>query len=169
MPIMNLRRAIAFPIIAALLAVGGMACIFGGGGDDADALEERLQSLEQKNDDNSFDVGVLKGKIEALEGSNLELMAQVAQLQQDKDAQAALIQGLQGQAGAGVDYATLSDADALAMLIDCQVKAENPGADAGMLAVASGFAEAAFKRQLGDSMTYNDIRGMLPIACGAGQ
>ena len=181
MPIMNLRRAIAFPLLAALLAVGGMACIFGGGGNDEAAAEitERLQALEDQDRDNLIAMEVLKADVERVKEANLELTAQVAQLEQDKNAQAALIQGLQGQtaaggssAGAGVDYAALSDPDALAMLIDCQVKAEYPGVPDAMLTIPTGMAQSAFQAQLENDpplITYNDIRGMLPLACGAGQ
>ena len=176
MPIMNWRRAIAFPLLAALLAVGGMACIFGGGGNDEAAAEitERLQALEDQDRDNLIAMEVLKADVERVKETNLALTAQVAQLEQDKDAQAALIQGLQGQAsaGAGVDYAALSDPDALAMLIDCQVQAANPGAPDAMIAMATGMAQSTFQAQLESDpplITYNDIRGMLPLACGAGQ
>ena len=169
MPIMNLRRAIAFPLLAALLAVGGMACIFGGGGGDADAVAERLDAVDERSKRNSAELGLLEQEVDRLTKTNDDLTEQVAQLQQDKNAQAALIQGLQGQtnAGAGIDYATLSDADALAMLIDCQVQAANPGAPDAMIAMATGMAQSTFQAQLNsDTISYDDIRGMLPLACG---
>lgn len=182
MPTMNLRRAITFPLLAALLAVGGMACIFGGGGGNEEAvadLTERLETVETQNTKNVVDLEVLKADVERVKETNLELTAKVEQLQQDKDAQAALIEGLQAQAAAGagsgimgamtgaaMDYASMDDASALAKLIDCQVKAENPGADGTMLAMAAGFAEAALKPQLDSGvMTYDGIRAMLPTAC----
>lgn len=185
MPTMNLRRAIAFPLLAALLAVGGMACIFGGGGGNEEAvadLTERLETVETQNTKNVVELEVLKADVERVKETNLELTAKVEQLQQDKDAQAAMITGMQGQlaagagagsmagmAGAGMDYAALDDAAALAKLIDCQVKAANPGAPDAMIAMATGMAQSTFQAQLENNLvSYDDIRGMLPIAC-AGQ
>ena len=173
MPIMNWRRAIVFPLIAALLAVGGMACIFGGGG-DADAAAERLDAIDERSKRNSAELGLLEQEVERLTKTNEDLTEWVVQLQQDKDAQAALIEGLQAQvvagaaggAAAGADQAAMDDAAALDRFIECTVNSANPGANAFALTAASTAARAALSSQLqSGSMTYDAIRAMIPNVC----
>lgn len=166
MPIMNWRRAIAFPLIAALLAVGGMACIFGGGGNDEAAAEvaERLQALEDQDRDNLIAMEVLKADVERVKEANLELTAQVAQLEQDKNAQAALIQGLQGQVAAGGSTGTapaaMTDAAVLKRHAEC-ISQQTRG-----LIPAEGIEQEMLELIADGGTSYDLLRAGLDEVCG---
>ena len=164
MPTMNLRRAIAFPILAALLAVGGMACIFGGGGNDEEViadLTERLEKIEAQNTSDLVRLGLLEDDVAKLKEDNLALATQV-------DQQALIIEGMQAQAAAA-EQTAMEDEAALKRFIECTTKSENPGAPSAVIAMASGIAETALKSEIASgSMTYAGIRAMLPAVC-AGQ
>ena len=179
MRIPNLRHITAFSLVAALLAVGGMACMFSGTDDEAAAaIAERLDTIDERSKDNFIQMQLLTDDVTRLKESNLELTARVDQLQQDKEAQATLIEGLKGQVAAGgvggavaaiTDPAAMDDATALQRFIECTVKTANPGADAATIAMAAGFAETAFMSQIQIGATsYDEIRQQIPIVC-AGQ
>lgn len=172
----NLRHITAFSLVAVLLAVGGMACIFSGSDDDAAAAEiaERLDAVDERSTDNLIKMELLTADVTRLKESNLELTARVDQLQQDKEAQAALIEGLQAQVATGAaaavtDPTAMDDSAALQRFIECTVNTANPGANAIVIAAATAAAEAALTTQLqSGSMTYDGVRAMLPSVC-AGQ
>ena len=173
MRIPNLRRITAFSLIAALLAVGGMACIFAGNDDATTEIIDRLDAVEKQSTDNLIDLELLNADVTRLKENNLELTARVDQLQQDKDAQATLITTLQAQVAAGgtaaANPAAMDDATALKRFIECTVKTANPDANAAVIALASGAAQTSLTAQIqGGSMTYDTIRAMIPSVC-AGQ
>ena len=174
MRIPNLRRITAFSLIAALLAVGGMACIFAGNDDATTEIIDRLDAVEAQSRDSLINLELLTADVTRLKENNLELTARVDQLQQDKDAQATLITTLQAQVAAGgtaaaANPAAMDDATALNRFIECTVKTANPGANAAVIALASGAAQTSLTAQIqGGSMTYDTIRAMIPSVC-AGQ
>lgn len=179
MRIPNLRHITAFSLVAALLAVGGMACVFSGNDDEAAAaIAERLDAVDERSKENFIQMQLLTDDVTRLKESNLELTERVEQLQTEKEAQAALIQGLQTQVATGAagglaaavtDPAALDDASALQRFIECTVRTANPGADAATIAMAAGFAETAFMSQIQIGATsYDEIRQQIPIVC-AGQ
>ena len=180
MRIPNLRHITAFSLVAALLAVGGMACLFSSGDDDAAAAEiaKRLDEVDERSRDNFIKMELLTADVTRLKESNLELTARVDELQTEKEAQAVVIEGLKGQVAAGgvggavaaiTDPAAMDDASALQRFIECTVKTANPGADAATIAMAAGFAETAFMSQIQIGATsYDEIRQQIPIVC-AGQ
>lgn len=174
MRIPNLRRITAFSLIAALLAVGGMACIFAGDDDATAKIIDRLDAVEQQSRDSFIDLELLTDEVARLKESNQELTTQVAQLQQDKDAQATSIATLQAQVAvsgtaAAANPAVMDDATALKRFIECTVKTANPDANALAMAAATAAAEAALTTQIqSGSMTYDGIRTLIPSVC-AGQ
>ena len=180
MRIPNLRHITAFSLVAALLAVGGMACLFSGADDEAAAAEitKRLDEVDERSTDNLIKMELLTADVTRLKESNLELTGRVDQLQQEKEAQAALIEGLQAQVATGAagglaaavtDPTAMDDSAALQRFIECTVNTANPGANAIVIAAATAAAEAALSTQLqSGSMTYDGVRAMIPSVC-AGQ
>lgn len=184
MRIPNLRHITAFSLIAALLAVGGMACFLSSDDDAAATSEiiERLDEVDKRSTDSLIKQELLSADVTRLKESNLELTGRVDQLQQENKEQAGHIEALQVQAAttalggaaappaaAITDPAAMDDATALKRFIECTVKTANPGADAASIAMASGFAETAFMSQIQSGTTsYDEIRQQIPLVC-AGQ
>lgn len=169
----NIRRAATVVLAAAVLAIGALACGLQNDDEVIAELETKLSRVEQLTTGNAIQVGVNEASIGELEKKNEQLTGRVAQLEQEKKDLMDLVAQISGAAGgaavAGMTPGVMDDAAALQRFIECTVKAANPGANATVLAMASGFAETSLTEQLeAGTMTYEDIRQQIPLVC-AGQ
>lgn len=172
MRIPNLRHITAFSLVAALLAVGGMACLFSGADDEAAAAEitKRLDEVDERSTDNLIKMELLTADVTRLKESNLELTGRVDQLQQEKEAQAALIEGLKTQVAVGAiggaaaiitDPAAMDDAAVLKRYAECA--AQQAG---GIIPIPASVIEQSLSDDITEGVTsYEQLRASLAEVC----
>lgn len=167
----SIRRAAMVVLAAGVLAIGALACGFQNNDEAVAELETKLSRVDELTTENVVRMEVYEARIIRLEEENEQQAGRIAQLEQDKQVLMDLVNSVAagGAAAVGMAPDVMDDATALAMFIECTVKAANPGANDTVLAMAAGFAETSLIQQLeAGTMTYDDIRQQIPLIC-AGQ
>ena len=167
----SIRRATMVVLAAGVLAIGALACGFQNNDEAVAELETKLSRVDELTTENVVRMEVYEARIIRLEEENEQQAGRIAQLEQDKQVLMDLVNSVAagGAAAVGMAPDVMDDATALAMFIECTVKAANPGANDTVLAMAAGFAETSLIQQLeAGTMTYDDIRQQIPLIC-AGQ
>ena len=167
----SIRRGAMVVLAAGVLAIGALACGFQNNDEAVAELETKLSRVDELTTENVVRMEVYEARITRLEEENEQQAGRIAQLEQDKQVLMDLVNSVAagGAAAVGMAPDVMDDATALAMFIECTVKAANPGANDTVLAMAAGFAETSLIQQLeAGTMTYDDIRQQIPLIC-AGQ